>query len=149
MTASMMVLNSDDRLRALVMKTIVPTISARARWQDDIHNVCGDDEHGTTDGEVREADGTAIQAPKENDADDADVHLSMKQVSAMMVPRSMSKSAREKVQEVSRTGRARARRCAHVARVVFFARDSCPGRMTSVSRVHRAVARNRWIWQNS
>ena len=34
---------------------------------------------------------------------------------------------------ISRGGRA------HVARMVFVARDSCPGRMTGVSRVHRAV----------
>ena len=34
---------------------------------------------------------------------------------------------------LSRGGRA------HVARMVLFARDSCPGRMTGVSRVHRAV----------
>ena len=132
MTASMMVLNSDDRLRALMMKKIVPTILARARWQDDIDNICSDDEHGTTDGDVQEGDGTAITAPKKNDVDDA--HLSMRQVIAMMVARSMRK------QEINQTGHARARRCAHVARVVFFARDSCPGRMTGVSRVHRAVA---------
>ena len=34
---------------------------------------------------------------------------------------------------ISRGGRA------HVARMVLFDRDSCPGRMTGVSRVHRAV----------
>ena len=34
---------------------------------------------------------------------------------------------------ISRGGRA------HVARMVLFDKDSCPGRMTGVSRVHRAV----------
>ena len=68
-----------------------------------------------------------------------DVPQGADEVIAMMLTRSMRKSARAEDQEICQTDHARARRCAHAARVEFVARDLCPGRMTGVSRVHRAV----------
>ena len=108
----------DDELTSTTTATMARTAAAPANMR---MTTAGD--HGADAG---------------NDVDDDDVHPSMKHVIAVLVTRSMRKSARIDAQEDCQTDR-RARRCAHVARVVFGARDSCPGRMVGVSRVHCAV----------
>ena len=66
MTASMMVSSlpiAHDRLRASMMKASLPTMVGRARWHDDVDDVCDDDEDGTNDGDVEDDEGTAITEP--------------------------------------------------------------------------------------
>ena len=74
-----------------------------------------------------------------NDVDDADVHVPMRQVITMMVTRLMRKSARAEDQEICQTDHARGAVHACGPCGMFVAMESCPGRMTRVSRVHRVV----------
>ena len=67
------------------------------------------DEDGTNGAYVEEDDGTDDNGVDDGkDVDDADVHLSMRQVIAMMLTRLKRKSARAEVQETCQTDHARA-----------------------------------------
>ena len=73
------------------------------------------DEDGTNGGDVQEDDGTDDNGADDGkDVDDADAHLSMRKVVAMMLTRLKRKSARAEVQETCLTDHARAavRACA-------------------------------------
>ena len=57
------IINANARLRASMMKMSMATVLGRARWQDDVGNVCADHEDGNNDGDVADVKGTAVTKP--------------------------------------------------------------------------------------